>query len=118
MIQIFGEIKLPTNFLYGGIEATGGQPGGLIQFLNNIVRLLIVVAGLFAFFNLILAGYGFLSSGNDPKKMGDAWAKIWQSMMGLLFIVGSFVLAAIFGWLLFGNPGAILNPKIYGPGSP
>jgi len=116
MIQIFGQIRLPaTVFPYGGIE---GSPGGLVQFLNNIVRLLIVMAGLFAFFNLVLAGYSFLSAGDDPKKMSGAWAKIWQSMLGLLFIIGSFVLAAIFGWLLFGDAGAILNPKIYGPGLP
>lgn len=115
MIQIFGKIKLPETFKYGGIEAAEGQPGGLIQFLNNVIRLLIVVGGLFAFLNLILAGYGFLSAGDDPKKMAAAWQKIWQSMMGLLFILGSFVLAAIFGYLLFGDPTAILNPKIYGP---
>jgi len=119
MFQLFGNIENPLRRInpqgYGGIKLTEGQ--GLIAFLNNVVRLLIVVGGLFAFFNLILAGYGFLSAGDDPKKMAAAWAKIWQSMMGLLFIVGSFVLAAIFGWLLFGDATAILNPKIYGPGA-
>lgn len=113
MIQIFGKITPPEPFAtkYGGVET------GLVGFLNNIIRLLIVVGGLFAFLNLILAGYGFLSAGDDPKKMASAWQKIWQSMMGLLFILGSFVLAAIFGYLLFGDPTAILNPKIYGPGT-
>lgn len=117
MLDIFGIIKNPLQIInpqgYGGIKPGEGQ--GLIFFLNNIIRLLIVVGGLFAFFNLILAGYGFMSAGDDPKKMAAAWAKIWQSMMGLLFILGSFVLAAIFGYLLFGDPRAILNPKIYGP---
>lgn len=116
MNNIFGEINLPETFKYGGLTGEGGVGGGLIGFLNNIVRLLIIVGGLFAFFNLILAGYGFLSAGDDPKKMAGAWAKIWQSIMGLLFILGSFVLAAIFGYLLFGDPRAILKPTIYGPG--
>jgi len=88
---------------------------GFIKFFNNLIRLLIVVGGLWAFLNLVLAGYSFLGAGEDPKKMEGAWAKIWQSMIGLLFILGSFVLAAIFGYLLFGDPRAILNPKIYGP---
>lgn len=114
--NIFGKITLPGTFKYGELTGEGGTGGGLIGFLNNIVRLLIIFGGLFAFFNLILAGYGFLSAGDDPKKMASAWAKIWQSMIGLLFIVGAFVLAAIFGWLLFGNPGALLKPTIYGPG--
>lgn len=112
--DIFGKIKLPGIFKYGELTKEGG---GLILFLNNIIRLLIVVGGIFAFFNLILAGYGFMSAGDDPKAMGRAWQKIWQSMMGLLFILGSFVLAAIFGWLLFGDATAILTPKIYGPGA-
>lgn len=115
MDNLFGTITNPLENGYGGIAGNGG---GLVGLLNNVVRLLIVVAGLFAFFNLIIAGYGFLSAGDDPKKMGAAWARIWQSMIGLLFIVGSFVLAAIFGWLLFGDASAILSPKIYGPGAP
>jgi hypothetical protein len=115
MIQLIGNIELPSTFRYGGIAGAGG---GLIGFLNNIIRLLIVVAGLFAFFNLIIAGYGFLSAGDDPKKMASAWSKIYQSMIGLLFIVGSFVLAMIFGFLLFRDPGALLKPTIYGPGTP
>jgi len=112
MMDIIGGITPPAPFTpsqYGGFQT------GLIGFFNNVIRLLIVVGGLFAFLNLILAGYGFLSAGDDPKKMAAAWQKIWQSMMGLLFILGSFVLAAIFGYLLFGDPTAILNPKIYGP---
>lgn len=115
MFDIFGTIKNPLKRINPqGYETIGA--GGLVYFLNNVIRLLIVVGGLFAFFNLILAGYGFLSAGDDPKKMASAWSKIWQSMMGLLFILGSFVLAAIFGWLLFGDARAILNPKVYGPG--
>jgi len=119
ILDIFGTIRNPFTIL--GVPDYAAGPGdvatfGLIKFLNNVIRLLIMVGGIFAFFNLILAGYGFLSAGDDPKKMAAAWAKIWQSMMGLLFIVGSFVLAAIFGYLLFRDAGALLMPKLYGPG--
>jgi hypothetical protein len=109
---VFGKITLPKMFKYGELTSSGG---GLIAFFNNIIRLLIVIGGIWAFINLILAGYGFLGAGEDPKKMEAAWQKIWQSMLGLLFILSSFVLAAIFGYLLFGNPTAILKPRIYGP---
>jgi len=114
MLDVIGKIIPPEPFVakYGG--ALGTQ-GGLIKFFNNIVRLLIVIGGIWAFINLILAGYGFLGAGDDPKKIEASWQKIWQSMLGLLFILGSFVLAAIFGYLLFGDPRAILQPKIYGP---
>lgn len=117
IFDVVGKIIPPDPFTgatgkYGSYESKIG----LISFFNNLIRLLIMLGGLWAFVNLILAGYGFLGAGEDPKRMGAAWQKIFVSMLGLLFILGSFVLAAIFGYLLFGDAGAILNPKIYGPG--
>ena len=112
LTDAIGTITAPDS-----IEVYGPGPEGILIFFNNVLRLLVVIGGLWAFFNLILAGYGFLGAGDDPKKMEAAWGKIWQSLMGLIFIVGSFVLAAIFGYVIFGNAGAILNPKIYGPGA-
>lgn len=111
MATIFGEIKPP-------IEAYGSVFAGLVPFLNNILRLIFVIAGLYGFFNLILAGFGFMSAGGDPKAIEKAWSKIWQSLIGLIIIVASFLLAAILGYLLFGDTMAILNPKIWGPKTP
>lgn len=110
MANFFGDIALPP-----GIEKYGSFEIGLIAFANNLLKLLILGAGVFAFLNVIAAGYSFLGAGGDPKKVEGAWAKIWQSLLGLLFVAGSFVLAAIFGWLVFKDPTAILFPKIYGP---
>ena len=111
IFAVFGEIKAPKALeRFGDVSS-----GGLGKFLNLILNTLVVVGGIFALFNFILAGYAFLSAGGDPKKIEGAWAKIWQTVIGLLFVAGSFVLAAIFGWLIFGDPDAILNPKIPTP---
>lgn len=119
MLQIFGEVTPPLKIInpegYGGIA---GSPGGLVQFLNNIVRLLMIIGGLWAFFNVILAGYAFLAAGEDPKKFAAAWTKIWNSAIGLIIIIASFILAGIAGWIFFGDATAILKPKVYGPGAP
>ena len=109
MHDIFGEIR-PPNFILK-------DPSGLIVLFNNILRLLVAIAGIYALLNFILAGYAFISAGGDPKKVELAWAKIWQSMIGLLIIIISFTLTALLGKLLFGNSMAILSPKIYGPGN-
>jgi hypothetical protein len=112
MLGFFGNISAPQ-----GVDQYGSEVEGLMGFANNILKLLILGGGIFAFVNVILAGYGFLGAGGDPKKVEQAWAKIWQSLIGLLFVGGSLVLAAIFGYLIFKDPTAILNPKIYGPGN-
>jgi len=114
ILDVIGPIKAPTQITDG----YGANLTGFTNLFNNILRLLVVVGGLYAFINLVMAGYGFLSAGDDPKKMEGAWAKIWQSMMGLLFILGSFVLAAIFGAILFKDAGALLNLGFFGPGTP
>lgn len=116
--EIIGSVSPPPAIQkWLDLAGAGGdqQVPGLIYFINALLKLIIVFAGLYAFFNLIIAGYQFMSAGSDAKKVGEAWSKIWQSLMGLLLVAGAFVLAAIFGWLLFGDASAILIPKIYGP---
>ena len=110
---IIGPITVPDPI--SKYSSCGASGGCLILFLNNVIKLVIVVAGLFAFFNIIFAGYAFMSAGDDPKKMAAAWSKIWQSLIGLLIVAASFLLAAIFGYIIFGEWNAILNPTVYGP---
>ena len=104
----FGSITAPSPVArFGDVES-----GGIGNFLNVILNILVVAGGIYALFNLVIAGYGFLSAGGDPKKVEMAWAKIWQTILGLVFIAGAFTLAAIFSWLIFGRPDAILQPTI------
>ena len=84
-------------------------------FAANILRFLIVIAGIYALFNMVFAGYAFMSAGDDPKKVAGAWSKIWQSILGLAISAGAFVLAALFGRLLFGDYSALLRLRVFGP---
>ena len=110
----WGEIQPPEAIKKWGDSGAG--PGGLILFLNVILRLMFVGAGLFAFLNIIIAGFQFISAGGNPKAIGEAVGRIWKSLLGLAIIVSSFALAAIIGWIIFGDPRAILQPSITGPG--
>lgn len=109
MASIFGEVKPP-------VQAYGDVFTGLVPFLNNILRLIFVIAGLYAVLNLIIAGFGFMTAGGDAKMIEKSWSRIWQSLIGLIIIVASFLLAVILGYLIFGSSTAILIPLIYGPG--
>ena len=105
---IVGEVNQPP-----GVSAY--TVGGISQFVGNIVKLLIVFAGLYAVFNFILAGYAFLSAGDDPKKIEGAWAKIWQTILGMTIAAGAFVLASVFGKILFGDANALLQIRVFKP---
>ena len=88
----FGTVEVPDklNSIYGA-EA-GPAFGKLIQFG---LRALVVGAGIYALFNLVLAGYAFMSAGDDSKRfkcMGKNYQTLWAC-----FSAGAFVLAAILG---------------------
>lgn len=111
MLQVIGNINLPPGVNRWGPLAQGG----LVGFLSVIFKALIIIGGIWTLLNIILAGYQFLAAGGKPDDIKNAWAKIWQSLIGLLFMAGAFVLAAIFGWMIFGDPTLILQPRLFGP---
>ncbi len=111
--DVFGNISNPLQDGYGDYN---NPNGGLVGFLSNIVKTLTIVAGIWTFFNLLLAGFDFITASGDPEKIQNAWQKIFNSLLGLVIIVASFTIAALLGWLIFKDATAILQPKIYGPG--
>lgn len=119
MTSPFGTIENPLSQNpqgYGDILGEGGAAGGLTGFISNMLKVVAVGAGLFAFINLILAGFIYISSGSDPKKTAEAMNKITMSLIGLVIIIASYAIAALIGLIMFGDPTAILRPTIYGPG--
>ncbi len=105
----FGTIELPPQLK----SKYGTEPGAAIgNLIQTVIWVLIIGAAIYALLNLVLAGYAFISAGDDAKKVSGAWSKISQTIIGLAFAAGAFVLAAIFGQLIFGDPTFILSPKI------
>ena len=114
----FGNITSPFNVLSPAgstLRTAGAQGQGLIILLNSLIKLVIVIAGVYTLWNLIIAGYQFINAGGEPKNVAKAWEKIWQSIVGLMIVAGSFVLAMVFGWLIFGDPTILINPTIFSP---
>jgi len=112
--DIIGNVTNPWEIVAPG--AYSGEHGeGLITLMNNLLKTAVAVAGIFAFINIIIAGYGFMSAGGNPDKITESWSKIWQSILGLVIVVGSFILAAVVGIIVYNDWTAIINPRIYGP---
>lgn len=109
MLAIFGNVPAPAPL---STKFDTVQQGGIGQLINILLKTMIIGAGVYAVVNLVLAGYAFMSASGDPKKVEGAWAKIWQTLMGLTFAAGAFVLAAVFGKLLFDDWSFLLKPSI------
>lgn len=107
IIGLFGEIANPTKY---GLTGEKGQ--GLFDFMGNLFRLVAVIAGIYFVVQLIMAGFEYISSNGDVKRTELAWAKIWQSLLGIVIISAAFIIAGVIGRLTGIN---ILSPEIYGP---
>jgi len=112
----FGTIENPFSRIGGSNALVNSQNGqGLFSIINALLRTAIVVAGLYTLINFIIAGYLFLSAGGDQKKFAQAWEKIYVSIIGLLVTSGCLLLAAVIGFIIFGDATMLISPRIFRP---
>jgi hypothetical protein len=118
---VIGNFGVPEHLCegYGGLTGECSEVGGtgLIGLVSNIVRLVIVLGGLWTFINLLMAGFTYVTAGENAESLVNAHKKIYMSLIGMAVMVGSFALTAVISYLFYGDAGTILNPVIYGPGS-
>lgn len=115
MYNILIKSVYAANDVVGTISVPGGVPSDFAQtgtFVSAIVKLLMIVGGLFTFWQFLSGGFLFISSGGDKGKVTEAQQKIQMSVTGLVVMTASFIIIAIVSMILFGNPMEILNPKI------
>ena len=106
----FGTIEAPEGVKNFNTASPSGI--GLILFISNIIKLATIVAGIWVFFNLISAGFDYVTSAGDSGMHNKVREKITMSIIGLILIVGAYTITAIISFVLFGKPGFILNPDI------
>jgi hypothetical protein len=112
-----------SGTLWGGISPPPGVASfgageceiGILVFASALIKLITVVAGIWSLFNLVFAGFKYITAANDVKAVETAWQSIYMSLIGLIIIVSAFTITAIVSFLLFGNPTFILNPTIISP---
>lgn len=110
MAGVFGSIDNPVTE-YGSVNT------GLPSFVSNVITVIFVAAGLYAFFNLMIAGFNYITASGDTKKIETALYSINMSLVGLLIMVGAAAITGIVSLVLFGDATAILSPQITGPGT-
>lgn len=114
--QGIGNISNPWKTIGGPADFQNSTDGkGLVIIFTILLKTGIILAGVYALFNFLIAGYSFMSAGGDSKAVGKAWEKIWQSMMGLLVAAGCLILGGITSYLIFGDATFIVSPRLFRP---
>jgi hypothetical protein len=111
--EIFGEIQAPPGVAEFNAQADGGI--GIIVFFSNLIKLIAVVAGLWTMLNFILAGFTYVTAGDNSSAIEKIGTKLTMSVVGLGIIVASYTIAALIGLILFGDATFIINPQIPTP---
>ncbi len=89
-------ISYPKGFLFGG----GANTVGAI--ISQALPLVIGLAGLGLLVMLISAGYTFMTSAGDAKKMEEGRQRLTNAILGFVIIFGAYWLVQIVG-VMFGT---------------
>lgn len=104
--SVIGKIKPPINV------GTDDPQVALVKIANMGLNGLLIVAGLYTLLNIVLAGWGYITSAGDSKAVQLANQRITYTIVGIAIIAITPLIAAILGIVIFGHWDAILNPNI------
>ena len=88
---------------------------GVLFFMSRLISYITIVAGIWVFANLLLAGYTYVTSSGNAQNHTIVRDKLTMSILGLVLIVTVYAIAGILGTLFFGDAAYLLNPTITGP---
>lgn len=79
---------------FAGNEVVNGVPTimGLEAVFNNIVVVVIGLAGLAVFIMLIAGGIGYIFSGGEAEAVAKARKTITYALLGLVLLVGAYLI--------------------------
>lgn len=86
-------------------DVAGGEFNRIIGVFLGFMT---ITASIWFMFQIITAGYGWLSAGGDKTKTEAAWHKITNSVIGLVIVVSAWILIGIIGKIV--GLEDILNP--------
>lgn len=79
------------------------------MFINRGFRLAFIGFGLFALLNFVLAAYNFINAQGETKNLEKARKLFTNSVVGLMLLAVTFLVAGVIGAVFFGEWNALLN---------
>ncbi len=113
------------NVKYIPLEDVPGLPGGdqpvsFSSYLAAIYKVGIILAAILAVLMIVIGGIQYMMAAGNPGKLGDAKDTIWQAILGLLLVLGSWLILSTINpdLLKMEIGGATLNPATTAPTAP
>lgn len=99
-----------ATYQYPPLEGVGnlGQvkpadsPAVFTQVLSRVIALMTLGGLLYFLFQLIIAGYDWIAAGGDAQKIKRAQDKLWQSFLGVGFVLVAVAFLSLLGYLMGG----------------
>ena len=102
---LLADLELPTIEVPGGLgpwaksEALK-EPGSILaSILSMALGVMTLGAAIWFLFQVIVAGYNYLSAGGDREKLVNAGRKLTNSIIGLTIVIAAYALIALMGKL-------------------
>jgi hypothetical protein len=114
--SIIGSIEKPPGVAaFDNATGAGADGIGLLIFISNLIRIGTIIAGIWVMFNIVLAGWMYISGSGDSGQHAKVRDSITNSVLGLIVIVSAYTIAGLIGLLFFGDAAYFLNPTIPTP---
>ena len=75
-------------------------------FIKSIIQVFVTLAGLVSAGFFVWGGIGYITSSGDPETLDRSKKTIWYSAIGLVVVLGAFVLTNVVSDLATGAFGA------------
>jgi len=103
---IFSATFFSFLFLAVPVLAADGDVSKVETFIQNVIQVLVTIAGLVSAGFFVWGGIGYITSSGNPESLDRAKKTILYSAIGLAIVLGSFVITNIVNQLATGAFGS------------
>lgn len=90
------QAPIQNKVVSGLLNRDPAQGGSILgKFFSSLVGLLLVLAAIWAFANLLLGAFSWISSGGDKGKVEAAQQRITQAIIGLFLVFASWAIFVV-----------------------
>lgn len=88
------------------VYAASGDVAKIETFIKSVIQVMVTLAGLVAAGFFVWGGVGYITSSGNPESLDRSKKTIFYSAIGLVIVLGSFVITSIVSDLATGAFGA------------